>query len=66
MVGKPEKSIVIYCKKEENPDNLLKSAINNNHLLLNQLMLSLKVPKKIPSFLSNLSRANITLPPESF
>lgn len=66
MAKKPEKFIIANDKKEKNIKNLLNLAINNNHLLLNQFMLSLKVLKKTLSSLSNIFAANIPLLPELF
>lgn len=66
MTRKSEKFIVADNKEEKNINNLFESATNNNHSLLNQLILLPKILRKILSSLSNIFKANTSLLLESF
>lgn len=66
MAKKLEKSIIADSKKKKDTDNLLESAININHFLLNQFILLPEVSKETQFFLPKIFRANIFLLPELF
>ena len=66
MTKKQEKSVVADSEKEGDNNSLLKSAIDNDHFLPNQPMPLPVVSRETPSSLSDISKANTFLPPESF
>lgn len=61
MTGKSEKFIVADSEEKKDIKNFFKSAINNNHPLLNQFISLLKLLKKILSFLFDIFRVNTLL-----
>lgn len=66
VIVKKQGIVVADSEEERDNNSFLELSIDNNHPFLNQPMPSLAVANEIPFSLMNISRANISLSPETF